>query len=206
MHCQTINQLDWQAFHPIFTRTPIWALRPILSDHWQRDVQYFFTKIIRHIHKHEVKSVLLIVDRFQIQASPNTKRPVCQLAKWQFHYETSCCYTQYICDFGVSWRPNPLIFILNLHHGWKWYRPLPVAHHVFQVVIILQTGRILTQQRDREKEGIRLLEKKERRVSSGMCLRKRGVIPKKLISPEELHHWCHHCGTHPSWLHDTENV
>ncbi len=33
-------------------------------------------------------------------------------------------------------------------------------------------------EKDIKKEGIRLLEKKERRVSSGMCLRKRGVIPK----------------------------
>lgn len=33
-------------------------------------------------------------------------------------------------------------------------------------------------EKDIKKEGIRLLEKKERWVSSGMCLRKRGVIPK----------------------------
>lgn len=51
MDCQTVNQLDWQAFHPIFTSCPIWATtQPILSHHWHIDMQYafiHFTKIIK---------------------------------------------------------------------------------------------------------------------------------------------------------------
>lgn len=173
IHCQTVNQLDWQAFHPIFTSCPIWASTPYpvlpLASRW--------AVLLHQTHT----QTPLTAFRYKLLQTwypyINLLHLVCENL---FPYTTNLWFWSPLQMWASNLHPKPpplLKMIASSPCG-----PSCVWECVSGGDYTTDRAHSDATKRHREKglkkQGIRVLEKKERRVSSGMCLRKRGVIPK----------------------------